>query len=126
YMEMDPSAQITVEKPDISKLTDIKTVYDATEVIKTAFTTNPDIKLAELQQQIYKQAIKVAQGAYYPTLVAFAGLGSSYSNQAQTVTGQTINGTTTIGTVEGTGQNVVVPNVVQTLSPVSFGSQLNN
>jgi len=126
YMEMDPSAQITVEKPDISKLTDVKTVYDATEVIKTAFTTNPDIKLAELQQQIYKQAIKVAQGAYYPTLVAFAGLGSSYSNQAQTVTGQTINGTTTIGTVEGTGQNVVVPNVVQTLSPVSFGSQLNN
>ncbi|MGN6395322.1 MAG: TolC family protein [Mucilaginibacter sp.] len=126
YMEMDPSTQITVEKPDISKLTDVKTVYDATEVIKTAFTTNPDIKLAELQQQVYAQAVRVAKGAYYPTLVMFGGLGSSYSNQAQTVTGQTINGTTVIGKVEGTNQNVVVPNVVQTLSPVSFGNQLNN
>ncbi|MDO3640638.1 TolC family protein [Mucilaginibacter sp. L3T2-6] len=126
YMEMDPSTQITVEKPDISKLTDVKTVYDATEVIKTAFTTNPDIKLAELQQQVYARAVRVAKGAYYPTLVMFGGLGSSYSNQAQTVTGQTINGTTVIGKVEGTNQNVVVPNVVQTLSPVSFGNQLNN
>jgi len=126
YMEMDPSTNITVQKPDISKLTDIKTVYDATEVIKTAFTTNPDIKLAELQQQVYAQAIKVAKGAYYPTLALFGGLGSSYSNQAQNVTTQPGTGTTVIGTVEGTNQNVVVPNVVQTLSPVSFGSQLNN
>jgi outer membrane protein len=126
YMEMDPATNIAVEKPDISKLTDVKTVYDATEVIKTAFTTNPDIKLAELQQQVYAQAIKVAQGAYYPTLVMFGGLGTSYSNQARTVTGETVNGTTTIGTVEGTGQNVVTPNLIPTVSPVSFGSQLNN
>jgi len=126
YMEMDPSTQITVQKPDISKLTDIRTVYDATEVIKTAFTTNPDIKLAELQQQVYAQAVKVARGAYYPTLVMFGGLGTSYSNQAQTVTGETVSGTTTIGTVEGTGQKVVTPNLIPTLSPVSFGSQLNN
>src|SRR5579863_613793 len=34
YMEMDPATNIKVEKPDISKLTDIRTAYDANEVIK--------------------------------------------------------------------------------------------
>ena len=82
YMEMDPTTEITVEKPDISKQTDIKTNYDANEVIKTALSVNPDIKLAEIQQESYKQAIKVAQGGYYPTLSLYGGAGSSYSNQA--------------------------------------------
>ena len=81
YMEMDPNTDITVEKPDISKLTDVKTIYNAGEVIKTAISVNPDIKLAELQQQGYAQAIKVAEGAYYPVLSLYGGAGSSYSNQ---------------------------------------------
>src|SRR6185503_6193287 len=71
YMEMDPATEITVEKPDISKLTDLRTVYDANEVIKTAFATNPDIHLAELQQQTYAQAVKIAKGNYYPTVSLF-------------------------------------------------------
>ncbi|MFI5136728.1 MAG: TolC family protein [Sphingobacteriales bacterium] len=86
YMEMDASAQITVERPDISKLTDVKTVYDETDVIKTAFTNNPDIHLAELQQQTYAQAIKIAKGNYYPVLSFGGGLGTSYSNQAKNYT----------------------------------------
>ncbi|MDF2430744.1 MAG: outer membrane protein [Mucilaginibacter sp.] len=80
YMEMDPSKQIKVEKPDISKLTDVRTVYDATEVIKTAFAVNPDIKLSELQQQTYAQAIRIARGNYYPTVSLFGGVGSNYSS----------------------------------------------
>jgi len=82
YMEMDPSTDIKIEIPDISKLTNVQTVFNATDVIKTAFAINPDIKLAELQETTYKQAIKVAQGAYYPTVSLYGGLGTSYSNQA--------------------------------------------
>ena len=81
YMEMNPNTDIVVEKPDISKLNDIKTAYDENEVIKTALTVNPDIHLAELQQQTYAEAIKIAKGNYYPTLSLFAGLATSYSNQ---------------------------------------------
>lgn len=80
YMEMDPNIEITVEKPDISKLTDVKTVYDANEVIKTAFTINPNIRLAEAQQQTYEQAIKVSKGYYFPTISLFGNIGSNYSN----------------------------------------------
>lgn len=126
YMEMDPNTDITVEKPDISKLSDVKTIYDAGEVIKTAISVNPDIKLAELQQQSYAQAIKVAKGSYYPTISLFGGLGSNYSSISQNVIGS-VNVQQQIGTVQGTN----TPVIGQFQSPVyapnyPFGSQLSN
>ncbi|HEY4195417.1 MAG TPA: TolC family protein [Mucilaginibacter sp.] len=107
YMEMDPNTDITVEKPDISKLSDVKTIYDANEVIKTAFSVNPDIRLAELQQQGYAQAIKVAKGSYYPTLSLFGGVGSNYSSISQNVVGIT-NIQQQIGSVAIQGVNTPV------------------
>ena len=126
YMEMDPAVNITVERPDISKLNDIKTAFDAQDVIKTAFSVSPDIKLAEAQQKTYDQAIKIAKGNYYPSLVLFGGIGSGYSNQAKTVTGETVVGSSQIGTVDATGQTVSSPILQPSLSPISFTNQLNN
>ncbi|MBS1520999.1 MAG: TolC family protein [Bacteroidetes bacterium] len=126
YMEMDPTTEIMVEKPDISKLTDVKTIYDASEVIKTSISVNPDVHLAELQQQGYAQAIKTAKGAYYPTVSLFGGLGSNYSSISQNVTGvATVE--QQIGTVQGTN----TPVVGQFTSPIyaskyPFFSQFNN
>ncbi len=106
YMEMDPKTEISVEKPDISKLSDVKTIYDATDVIKTAFSVNPDIRLSELQQQSYAQAIKVAKGSYYPTLSLFGGVGSNYSSISQNVTGLS-SIQQQIGVVQGTNTPVI-------------------
>ncbi|MGZ4009067.1 MAG: TolC family protein [Mucilaginibacter sp.] len=114
YMEMDPNTEIAVVKPDISKLTDVKTIYDAADVIKTAISVNPDIRLAELQQQSSAQAIKIAKGNYYPVLSLFGNLQSSYSDAVKSKPiGQTPLAYEDIGTVKGTGQTV------QTLTPVS-------
>ncbi|HVW98308.1 MAG TPA: TolC family protein [Mucilaginibacter sp.] len=126
YMEMDPSTEITVEKPDISKLTNVRTVYDATEVIKTAFTTNPDIRLAELQQQTAAQAIKIAKGNYYPTLSLFGNLQSSYSDAVSTKVIGVTNVVTPVGTVQGTNQ--VVETTVQqpVLAPYPFTNQFGD
>lgn len=126
YMEMNPSKNITVEKPDISKLTDIRTIYDATEVIKTALTTNPDIRLAELRQQTYAQAVKIAKGNYYPTVTFFGGVGSNYSNQVTTQVVGTTPLIRQIGTVEGTGQAVNVTTVQPVYGPYSALSQFSN
>ena len=98
YMEMNPSRTISIEKPDISKLTDIRTVYDATEVIRTAFSTNPDIRLAELQQQTYAQAIRVAKGSYYPTISLFGAVGTNFSSAVNTQVVGTQSVTQNIGT----------------------------
>jgi len=126
YMEMDPKTDITVEKPDISKLTDIRTVYDVSEVIKTAFTNNPDIRLAELQQQTYAQAVKIAKGNYYPTVSLFGGVGTNYSNQ---ITQQVIGTTPVsqqIGNVTGTNQTVTVTSIQPVYGPYSAIGQLGN
>jgi outer membrane protein len=126
YMEMDPATQISVEKPDISKLSDVKTMYNVADVIKTAFITNPDIKLAELQQQTYEQAIKIARGNYYPTLSAFGGVGTNYSNQVNTQ----VTGTNYVSKATGITQNskdtVFSPIPIPVYSPYTFLGQLGN
>ncbi|WP_345333246.1 TolC family protein [Mucilaginibacter defluvii] len=79
YMEMPPETQIEVVRPDVSQLS-VQSIFNAQEVLNTALNVNPDVRLAELQRDVLKQAVKVAQGAYYPTLVLFATLGSNYSS----------------------------------------------
>jgi len=126
YMEMDASTDIAVEKPDISKLTDVRTVYDVADVIKTAFSVNPDIRLAELQQQTYAQAIKIAKGNYYPTVSLFGGVGTNYSNQNSTQVIGTTSVSQQIGSVQGTGQPVIIQSTVPVFGPYSAFSQLGN
>ncbi len=89
YMEMNPKTDIAVEKPDISKLTDVKTQYDAQEVFSSSVSVNPDVHLAELQKQAAYQNINIAKSYYYPTLSLSGSLGTNYSDARQQVTGQT-------------------------------------
>jgi outer membrane protein len=126
YMEMDPNTQITIERPDISKLTDVKTVFNAAEVINTAFKINPDIKLAETQEQSYLQAIKVAKGSYYPVVSLFGGIGSNYSSINQNIIGSTLV-QEQIGTVQGTNTPVFGTYQSPIYSPsYSFTNQFGN
>ena len=126
YMEMDPNTNITVEKPDISKLSDVKTLYDANDVIKTALSINPDIKLAETQQKTYEQAIKIAKGNYYPTVSLYGGLASSYSDRLnQKAIGQTTV-TQQIGIVQGTSQAVVTNFQQSIFAPYSAFNQIRD
>lgn len=126
YMEMSPDSDITVEKPDISKLTNLKLAYNADEVINTAFQHQPDVRLAELQQKGYEQAIKVAKGTFYPTLSLFGAMGSTYSNLEKTQ----IVGTTTsfqqIGAVQSSGEAVVTQVQNPVYAPYSFTNQFGN
>ncbi|HEX3384153.1 MAG TPA: TolC family protein, partial [Mucilaginibacter sp.] len=129
YMEMDPNTDIKVEIPDISKITDVKTVYDANEVIKTALVVNPDVQVEELLEKGYAEAIKVARANYYPTVSLFGGVGSNYSSISQNVIGST-----TIQQQVGTVQGTNTPVFGQFQSPVfaskypfftQFGNNLN-
>jgi outer membrane protein len=130
YMEMDPTTEIKVERPDISQLTNVQTAYDANQVIRTALTVNPDVKLAEVQQQSYAQAIKVAKGNYYPSVSLVGNLNSYYSSAQQPfrVVGNLPLAYYPIGTVQGTGQTVL--NLQQTQPPIfgyySFSNQFKD
>jgi outer membrane protein len=127
YMEMDPATQIVIQKPDISKLADVRTAFDAADVIKTAFQVNPDIKLAELQQQSYAQEIKVAQGNYYPTISFFGAIGTNYTNQVSTqVVGETTGTQTSTININGSPATITTPILVPVYEPYGTFSQLGN
>jgi outer membrane protein len=127
YMEMSPAIDISVEKPDISKLTDIKTIYDPQDVLKTALGVNPDVLLAEAQQRTAEQAIKVAKGTYYPTVTLVGQAGSNFSDAKNTLASATANGTfTPIGIVQNTQQVVVQPGFTQVYKSNPFFTQLSD
>ncbi|WP_183575416.1 TolC family protein [Mucilaginibacter sp. X5P1] len=115
YMEMSPDSNIVIEKPDVSHFNDIKTVFDADEVAKTAMGVNPDVHLAELQEKSYQQQIKIAKGNYYPTLALYGNLASYYSSAQDKfrITGLTTPVVQPIGVVSSTGD------IVNSLQPVS-------
>jgi outer membrane protein len=110
YMEMNPATEIAVERPDISKLTDVKTIYDPQDVLKTALGVNPDVLLAEEQQKTSEQAIKVAKGNYYPTITLFGQAGSYFSDAKNTLSSVNFTGgVNTVGFVQSTQEPVVTP-----------------
>ncbi|RYD87510.1 MAG: TolC family protein, partial [Sphingobacteriales bacterium] len=121
YMEMTPQTQIELEKPDISKLS-IRTLFNAEEVLGTASKVNPDVRLAELRRDAFEQAIKVAKGAYYPSLVLFGAAGSNYSDARFKVT-ETL-AERVIGKVAATGQEVTSFYSQQNLGKYPFSQQI--
>ena len=124
---MNPNTEITVERPDITRLTNVRTIFDANEVVKTALGINPDIKLAEAQQRTYEQSVKIVKGTYYPTLSLSSGLSSNYSSRAQTLLSSAPNGKTTpIGFVDGTNALVLSQQIESVFAPTPFGTQLSN
>lgn len=127
YMEMSPATNIVVERPDISHLKDVKVLYDPEDVLKTAFAVNPDVLLAEQQQKVSAQAVKVARGAYYPTLTLFGAAGSYFSDAKNTPYAVTPTGRfDTIGTVFNTGQRVVTPGFAYKYKSNPFFTQLSD
>lgn len=128
YMEMAPQTDITVEKPDISKLTDIKTLYNAEEVLKTAMAVNPDVLLAEQREKATQQGIKIAQGNYYPSVVLFGQLGSNYSDARTLFGGVTPTGRVdTVGFVNGNpSQPATLPNFTAVYNKYPFFKQLSD
>ncbi len=126
FMEMDPATPITIERPDISKLTDVKTVYDAQAVFNTAVNINPDVHLAEIQKQASAQNIEISKSNYYPSLALFGSIGSNYSNARKISSIFPTGGFDQIGVVSGSNTPVITPQYKQTVSPYPFTNQFGD
>ena len=127
YMEMPPSTPIVVEKPDVSKLQNISTIYDPEAVLRTAMAINPDVALADARQKAAAQDIKIAKGNYYPSVVLFGQVGTNYSDARRQFGTPTATGKVdTLGFVQGSGNAVVVPNFTQPLLKYPLGRQLSD
>jgi outer membrane protein len=102
----------------------------AEELIEAAKENRSEIKIAEQNVAVAQKDLQIAQGGYYPTLSAFFGYNTRYTNT--TSFGQTIDpdnpfSLSQIGVVEATGQSVVAetPNIIsQEIDPDPFLDQL--
>jgi outer membrane protein len=127
YMEMPPSTNIAFEKPDISKIKNVSTIYDPETVLKTAMAVNPDVTLAEARQKAAEQDIKVARGNYYPSIVLFGQLGTNYSDARRLQGTPFATGKIdTIGFVQNTPNAVTIPNYSAPILHYPLGRQLSD
>lgn len=109
-------------------------------IFEKAKEARNELKIAKANLDIAERDVKIARGAYQPTLQGYYSFSTraSYSDQVVGVVPDTDNPTSVIGTVEGTGQNVIQQNFVSVLGkydPVfdqfsankghNFGLQLN-
>jgi len=81
-------------------------------IIAKAKETRRDILIAETNAEISEDDLKIARGALQPSLTGFYSY-STRASYSDIIVGSVLNAanpTRVIGTVEGTGQNVVVPN----------------
>jgi len=88
-MELPSDNKFEVQAPLVDAVTVAKNSYSAPEVITTAMTVFPDIKLASLRTQAAQRAINVARGTYYPRLSFGGGLGTNYSSRLSGLSNQT-------------------------------------
>ncbi len=106
-------------------------------VYATALKSQPAQKSNELRIKSLEAASKASRALMYPTIGAFGGLNTRFSNPFKEVTGATLNGyfptTGAITTVNGVNYPVLSPNYTFTQDNKSFGglwhgwgSQLSN
>jgi outer membrane protein len=79
-LELDPSSVFEVEKPKIEDMSKVNSAYTAVDVFKSASSSFPDIRLAELRKQASEKGIEIARGNYFPSLNLQSGFGTRYSN----------------------------------------------
>lgn len=90
---------------------------------KLALTNQPAQKANDLRLKAYNKSIAAAKTAFYPTISAYAGLGTNFANSSIEYTGYKINGTVPTGgyvTVGGSDYLVYQPNIEYTTGKRSF------
>ena len=103
-------------KPSEIGTKDWKTIYNK------AKESRPSLQVADNAIEIAKLDMEIAKGNRYPTLSAFYNWNSRYSNrdkQSRTIMLDPINPTQVIGTVATTGDNVLAPNYISSITSSS-------
>jgi outer membrane protein len=125
-MEMPANNQFEIQVPVVDPKMLPKNNASAEEVVNTAMSIFPDIKLAGLRSQAALKGVDVAKGTYYPRLSFGGGMGTNYSSGRQSVVSITPNGFREIGRTETGNERVLVPDFITTLANQRFGSQIQD
>lgn len=98
------------------------------DIVAKAKQDRVELKIAKTNLEIAEKDIKIAKGAYQPSLTGFYSFSSrvSYADRVVGIMQNANNPTSVIGQVEGTGQNVIQPNYSTVLgNPLPFFDQFS-
>lgn len=109
-LELESPEGFEIEVPNITIQEHAKQLSDISSTYTLALSTLPEIASAELNVEIQNQNLKIARGAYYPSLSFSAGLNSRYSSMQKTRTIPDLTAPSVarqIGYVDGTNTPVM-------------------
>lgn len=89
-LALESAEGFEIEKPDFSKTPVELPAYNARDVYVTAVEQFPAVLSADYNYRSQHQLLKATRGAYSPSLSAFGGLGTGYSQLSRTMVGSTI------------------------------------
>ncbi|HEX8576501.1 MAG TPA: TolC family protein, partial [Flavobacterium sp.] len=107
---------------------DVMILESPLSILEKAREQRVELKIAKTNLEIAEKDIKIARGAYQPSLQGFYSFSSrvAYSDRVIGAVPDTDNPFSVIGQVQTTGQNVIRPNVAPVLgNPESFFDQFS-
>lgn len=120
----DEAKDFTVESPKNDMAIEVLTDTVPASIFADAVNNRPEMKAADVRINNSRIGVSVARGAYYPSLSAFASIGTGYSQLQREVTGTTFS-IQQIGITQG-GEAVYTQIATPTTQLTPFGGQLNN
>lgn len=120
-MGLEDAQGFDITRPDFSSVPLQLPAYGEREVMVVAFQNQPGVLGANYRVLSAERGLKSAKGSYYPSLSAFGGIGTGYSELARTIIGTTTE-TQNIGTIQGQPIDIDVQVPITELTP--FGDQL--
>ncbi len=86
-LQIDPLVDYHFTSPDPESIDLSPTLYVENDLIRSAYESRSDLRAQEDAIEAAWQAVRIARGAYYPTLNFSAGASTAWSSLSRTLTG---------------------------------------
>lgn len=134
-LRLDPSFPIDVVAPEGVPVSTDPDMVDFEEAFAEAQKNRPDLIGQQLRVQSASVGVDIAKGALYPSVGAFANLGSVYSNQARQIIGSeeiTVNTPVIVNSLDpsvpfnNVPVDIITTTDVPQIAKPSYSTQLDN
>lgn len=119
---LEDATDFDVERPNFDGIAMELPPYTERDLVTTAFTNQPGVIGAGYRVKSAQKGLQAAKGRYYPSLSAFGGIGTGYSQLAKTIVGSTTQ-QQTVGVFQG--QPIILDVEVPITELTPFGDQFN-
>lgn len=121
-LNLENPDEFDIQAPDFSSVKTDPPPYNARDLYTVALGNQPGIQSAAWNVQSAEMSLRAAKGAYFPTLSAFGGVGTGYSQLARTQVGSTTQ-QQNVGSIGG--QPIIIDVEVPVFELTPFNNQLD-